>query len=34
MSQASAEVIRDPKYYFSDGSTVFLVENVLFKVCQ
>jgi hypothetical protein len=23
---------RDSKYYYADGSTVFLVDNVLFKV--
>ena len=24
---------RDPDYYISDGNTVLLVENTLFKVC-
>ena len=25
---------RDPMYYISDGNSVFLVENTLFKVCN
>lgn len=25
---------RDPEYYISDGNTVLLVENTLFKVCR
>ncbi|KAG8736186.1 hypothetical protein FRC10_009582 [Ceratobasidium sp. 414] len=31
LSQSRPEYTRDPKYYFNDGSAVFLVEGVLFK---
>ncbi|KAG8715673.1 hypothetical protein FRC09_016417 [Ceratobasidium sp. 395] len=29
---ASSQTVRDSEYYFEDGSTVFLVENTLFKI--
>jgi hypothetical protein len=31
--KSSGNFLHDNYYYFEDGSVVFLVDNVLFKVC-